>query len=210
MSVPSRASGELSWILMLEGLTDVSITAIPAAFPDGSFTATPRTGPVGTCGRVLPWPIGLGSVLESWNWKMPPGGTLVFNTAIPIVPGGSGAGVGVGVGIGVGVGVGVGVGPPALALPPPHPQLAPTLRASTATQSFPIRRDRFFPCSIILKLPGRAGLAPANNLMAPTLMAADGRTPITHSVYRLLLLIRLNEDCNSNLYLLRQTQLIPV
>ncbi len=89
---------------MFDGLTDVSITAIPAAFPDGSFTATPRTGPVGTCGRVLPWPIGLGSVLESWNWKIPPGGTLVFKTAIPIVPAGKGAGVGVAVGAGVGVG----------------------------------------------------------------------------------------------------------
>src|SRR5579859_7940905 len=110
--------------------------------------------------------MGLGSVLESWNWNMPPGGTLVFRTAIPIVPAGNGAGVGVGVGIGVGVGVGVGVGPPALALPPPHPQLAPTARASTATQSFFIRIDFCFPCSIIHKLPGRAGLDPANNLMA--------------------------------------------
>ena len=32
---------------MFDGFTDVSITAIPAAFPDGSLTATPRTGPVG-------------------------------------------------------------------------------------------------------------------------------------------------------------------
>src|SRR6267378_8595652 len=71
--VPSSASGELSWILMLVGLTDVSITAIPAACPDGSFTATPRSGPEGTCGRVLPCPIGLGSVLDSWNWRVPPG-----------------------------------------------------------------------------------------------------------------------------------------
>src|SRR5712675_1186090 len=91
--------------------------------------------------------MGLGSVLESWNWKIPPGGTLVFRTAIPIVPGGKGAGVGVGVG--TGVGLGVGVGPPALALPPPHPQQALTVRASTATQSFPVQIDRFFPCSII-------------------------------------------------------------
>src|SRR6478672_1949141 len=124
---------------MFEGFTDVSITAIPAAFPDGSLTATPRTGPVGTCGRVLPWPIGLGSVLESWNWKIPPGGTLVFSTFMPIVPAGNGGGVGVGVG--TGVGVGVGVGPPALALPPPHPQEPQTAKANTATHNFPIRID---------------------------------------------------------------------
>src|SRR5258708_8545018 len=79
---------------MLVGLTDVSITAIPAACPDGSFTATPRTGPEGTCGRVLPCPIGLGSVLDSWNWKIPPGGTLVFSTFNPIVPAGNGGGPG--------------------------------------------------------------------------------------------------------------------
>jgi hypothetical protein len=78
---------------------------------------------------------------------MPPGGTLVFRTAIPIVPAGNGGGVGVGVG--TGVGVEVGVGPPALALPPPQPQQAPIVSASTATQSFSIRTDRFFPCSII-------------------------------------------------------------
>src|SRR5512140_633106 len=95
--------------------------------------------------------MGLGSVLESWNWKIPPGGTLVFRTAIPIVPAGNGGGVGVGVGTGVGVdvGVGVGVGPPALALPPPQPQQATTVRASTATQSFSIQTDRFFPWLII-------------------------------------------------------------
>src|SRR5579871_1198829 len=93
--------------------------------------------------------MGLGSVLDSWNWNMPPGGTLVFRTAIPIVPAGNGAGVGVGVGTGVGVGVGVGVGPPALSLPPPQPQQAPTVRASTAMQSFSIRTNRFFPCLII-------------------------------------------------------------
>src|SRR6185503_16787611 len=91
---------------MLDGLTDVSITAMPAAFPEGSLTATPRTGPVGTCGRVLPWPTGLGSVLESWNWKIPPGGTLVSKTFMPIVPAGNPVGVGDGVGTGVGVGVG--------------------------------------------------------------------------------------------------------
>jgi hypothetical protein len=143
----------------LDGLTDVSITAIPAAFPDGSFTATPRTGPVGTCGRVLPWPIGLGSVLESWNWKIPPGGTLVSNTFMPIVP----AAVAGGVGVATGVGMGVGVGPPALALPPPQPQQALIVRAKMRTQNFSIRTDRFFSCSIIHKLPGRAGLVPANN-----------------------------------------------
>jgi hypothetical protein len=93
--------------------------------------------------------MGLGSVLESWNWNMPPGGTLVFRTAIPIVPAGNGGGVGVGVGTGVDVGVGAGVGPPALALPPPQPQQAPIASASTVTQSFSIRTDRFFPCSII-------------------------------------------------------------
>src|SRR6266571_881263 len=140
MFVPSSASGELSCSLMSVGLTDVLITAIPAAFPDGSLTATPRTGPEGTCGRVLPWPIGLGSVLESWNWKIPPGGTLVSRTFRPMVPAGNGAGVGVGTG--VGVGVGVEPGPPAKEFEPPHPQAPPIAMASKATQNFPIRIDR--------------------------------------------------------------------
>src|SRR5579864_4244041 len=141
MSVPSSASGELSCSLISVGLTEVLITAIPADFPDGSFTATPRTGPAGTCGRVLPCPIGLGSVFDSWNWKMPPGGTLVFRTAKPIVPAGNGAGVGAGVGTGVGVGVGVEPGPPTKAFEPPHPQEPPIARASKATQNFPLRID---------------------------------------------------------------------
>src|SRR5579859_6478928 len=128
--------------------------------------------------------MGLGSVLESWNWNMPPGGTLVFRTAIPIVPAGNGAGVGVGVGTGVGVGVGVGVGPPALALPPPQPQQAPIVRASTATQSFSIRTNRFFPCSIIHKLPG-----PPDCLRRITLWrinAAD--TPVIYLLHSLQVL----------------------
>src|SRR5437588_7371354 len=117
MSVPSNASGELSWIEMLVLLPPGGTRAIPAALPEGSFTATPRTGPGGTCGRVLPWPIGLGSVLESCHWKIPPAATLVFSTFRPIAPAGRGAGVGVGVG--TGVGVGVGVDPPAETEPPP-------------------------------------------------------------------------------------------
>src|SRR6476660_10040610 len=105
--VPSKASGEVTCILTSVGVTAVFTTAIPAAFPEGSLTATPRTGPEGIVGRVLPWPIGLGSVLDSWYWKIPPGGTLVSSTFRPMVPAGSGGGVG------VGTGVGLSVGPPA-------------------------------------------------------------------------------------------------
>src|SRR5689334_7557488 len=128
--VPSSALGEVTWILMSVGVTDVFTTAIPAVCPEGSLTATPRTGPEGTWGRVLPWPIGLGSVLESCHWNIPPAGTLVSKTFRPIVPAGNGGGVGEGVG--TGVGVGVGVRPPALALEPPHPQEPKIARASKA------------------------------------------------------------------------------
>jgi hypothetical protein len=93
--------------------------------------------------------MGLGSVLESWNWKIPSGGTLVSSTFNPIVPAGSGGGVGVGVGIGAGVGVGAGIGvgvgkgPLALAAPPPpHPHEPAIARASKATQNLPPRIDR--------------------------------------------------------------------
>ena len=174
MSVPRSASGELSWILMFDGLTEVSITAIPAAFPDGSFTATPRTGPVGTCGRVLPWPMGLGSVLESWNWKIPPGGTLVFKTAIPIAPAGNGAGVGVAVGTGVGSrSRSAGTCASAAA--------APTGANSHSQYGNP---QLFHPhrpfLSLLdhLQLPGRAGLVPANNSSSQRTMWPDTRPPL--------------------------------
>jgi hypothetical protein len=83
--------------------------------------------------------MGLGSVLESWNWKIPSGGTLVSSTFNPIVPAGN---VG-GVGVGLGIGVGVGVRPPALAEPPPpHPHEPAIASASKATQNLPLRIDR--------------------------------------------------------------------
>src|SRR5690349_12388193 len=119
MLVPSNAFGELTWILIFVLLLSSGISAIPAALPDGSLTETPRTGPAGTCGRVLPWPIGFGSVLESCHWNMPPGGTLVSRTLRPMVPAGVAGGVGVGTGVGVGVGP-----PPAETEPPPHPVMA--------------------------------------------------------------------------------------
>src|SRR5215472_2322463 len=96
---------------------DGATRAMPTASPDGSLIATPRTGPGGICGRVLPWPIGLGSVLESCHWKMPPGGTLVSSTFMPMVPAGS---VGVGVGAGLGDGLGLELGPTAETVPPPQ------------------------------------------------------------------------------------------
>src|SRR5438270_4635232 len=115
---------------------DPFTTAMPAALPEGSFTATPRTGPAGTCGRVLPWPIGLGSVLESCHWKIPPGGTLVLRTFIPMVP--AGKDVGVGEGVGTGVGVGEGVDPLAEAVPP-HPHGPALAMATKMTPSLPAR-----------------------------------------------------------------------
>src|SRR5437899_106597 len=114
-------------------ILDPFTTAIPAACPDGSFTATPRTGPEGTVGRVLPWPMGFGSVLESCHWKIPPGGTLVSKTFRPIVPAGNVGGGGVGVGTGVGVGV-----KPVTEVPePPHDHDPAIAIANKATQSFP-------------------------------------------------------------------------
>src|SRR5579871_6034569 len=101
-------------------ILDPLTTAIPTACPAGSFTATPRTGPEGTLGRVLPWPIGLGSVVESWNWKIPSAGTLVSRT-LSSKRLGDATGVGVGLGLGVGVGVAPATDPvPALELPHDH------------------------------------------------------------------------------------------
>src|ERR1041385_5907912 len=120
---------------MLVLLPPGGTSAIPAAFPEGSLTATPRTGPDGTCGRVLPWPMGLGSVLERCHWKIPPAGTLVSRTFSSMVL--AGAGVGVGVGIGVGVGR-----VPAETDPlPPQPHDAATVIANKTIHSLAARPD---------------------------------------------------------------------
>src|ERR1700760_846531 len=134
-------------------ILDPFTTAIPTARPDGSLTATPRTGPEGTCGRVLPCPIGFGSVVESWNWKMPLAGTLVSNTfsskTLAEV-------TGVGVGVAVGVGVGVGVAPPVEEPePPPHDHEPAMVIASRTIHNLPKRIDRCFSTLYIQNSPCR-------------------------------------------------------
>jgi hypothetical protein len=64
--------------------------------------------------------MGLGSVSESWYWKMPFGGTVALSTlgSMTVV------GAGVGVGVGRGVGVGLATGPPELPPQPTHPRTA--------------------------------------------------------------------------------------
>src|SRR5262249_62072917 len=105
--------------------------------------APPRTVPEGPAGRVRPGAIGLGSVWETCHWKIPPAGTRVSSTFMPIVPAGRGGGVGVGdgEGTGVGVGMGVGVGPPAETPPPPQPHEPTTAIAKRTTHSLPPRAD---------------------------------------------------------------------
>src|SRR5215472_3104508 len=65
---------------------------------------------------------------------MPPGGTLVSSTFMPMVPAGS---VGVGVGTGLGEGLGVGVGPIADTLPPPQPHDPTRAITSKNVESLP-------------------------------------------------------------------------
>lgn len=65
------------------------ITATPADSPTGSFSVIPLGDPLGSVGRELLFPMGLGSVSMSWYWNIPPGGTREFATAseTPVNPG---------------------------------------------------------------------------------------------------------------------------